>query len=102
MVVDLPTSEHEPLWDHLVAAPFLSLDSELIGLAGFFAAESDRFGFHGLQASLAGDLLLGAVQRRLDLPRVRRTGLPGPRPLCGRISPGGFPWPMLPWRAVSA
>lgn len=71
LVADLPTrpaaDPHGRLWAALEADPFVVLDANLARLTGYIAAECQEFQPDGSEAALAGELLLGALERRLAL-----------------------------------
>ncbi|MGF1611037.1 MAG: helix-turn-helix domain-containing protein [Kiloniellales bacterium] len=73
LVVDVARGglPHDPpwdsLWDEAQARPFVGLDGHLRGLCAFLAGEADAGRLNGLQAQLAGALLLGALGRGLGL-----------------------------------
>ena len=56
------------LWDFTAPRPFVALDGPLRGLCAFLAAEVENQGLQGPQSAMAGDMLLGALARRLGLP----------------------------------
>lgn len=74
LVADLPARSaadpHGRLWAALAADPFVALDANLARLTGFLAAECQGVALTGPEASAAGDLLLGALARRLALPSL--------------------------------
>lgn len=70
LIVDVARNNgtpHESLWDAASARPFVGLDPAVRGLCGFLAGEADARRLTGLQAEMAGALLLGALGRGLGL-----------------------------------
>lgn len=62
------------IWDAAMERPFVGLDPALGGLCTFLVGEVERDGFAGAQALLAGDLLIGALLRRMDLAQATLEG----------------------------
>lgn len=70
LIVDIARGQgmpHEALWDEASAQPFVGLAPSLRGLCGFLAGEAHAGRLTGLQAEMAGTLLLGALERGLGI-----------------------------------
>lgn len=73
LVVDVAQDAGQPhnaLWDTVSGRPFVDIDAPLRGLCAFLAGEADAGRLAGLQAEMAGELLLAALERGLGLART--------------------------------
>ena len=77
LIVDIP--EHgtsgslcnRRIWDAAAARPFLRVDQSVSSLSAFLAGEIERYGHVDLNAAAAGDLLIDALGRRMDVGGAR-------------------------------
>jgi AraC-like DNA-binding protein len=71
LVVDVPgetrpgRAARDRIWEASERRPFIALDRGVVGLCAFLVGEVGRVSFKGLRAAVAGDMLLGALERQL-------------------------------------
>ncbi|MEM7221872.1 MAG: AraC family transcriptional regulator [Pseudomonadota bacterium] len=68
-------SLHQALWETVVARPFIEIDPALERLLTFLALEVEGSGLEGARAASACELLLGSLERRLEIVPSRASAV---------------------------